>query len=137
MIYIILHTTSKHDIRKTVLVPNDSPIKLPINGPIVNDNPNVARANPYAGARFSGMTQSDMQAKVREKVAEKMPDKLNTIVYIIIFDVNDMTITGKVLPIMVINKQVFLPILSDILPKRGQLINARSPLIVSDNPTTK
>jgi hypothetical protein len=50
-------------------------------------------------------------------------------------DVKAITQIGKVVPVTVINKQYFRPILSDILPNKGHAKKANNPLTVSMTPT--
>jgi hypothetical protein len=50
--------TSTKEIVNTTLVPNFSFTYPPIGGPMVKDNPSVARARPYAGALLWALTQS-------------------------------------------------------------------------------
>ena len=89
--------------------PTCSAKQLPLIGPKQNDSPNVANANPYAGALFFLSTQSEMYANVKGNVAEKIPDIDVSIANMYMFDVNANAHTGNVVPTTVNSKQYFLP----------------------------
>ena len=60
---------------KTARSPRRAPITPPTTGPIENERPKVASARPYAGARSSFATMSEMYANVSVNVEENMPER--------------------------------------------------------------
>jgi len=131
-----LITTSNNDVANTLCSPNCRAKYPPDTGPKQNDKPNVANANPNAGARRRlSATQSEMYANVKGNVAEKNPEMLLITAYNTMLFVNAIKHTGNVVPTTVTNKQYLRPTRSLNRPNTGHATNANTPLHVSINPT--